>query len=60
MTHEPYLEHCPECAQTVRCRPLTIARTGRDGVKAQYRCRICLYSWWTCWQREPAQIGDQR
>lgn len=53
MSREPYLEHCPECAQVVRCRPLHVHPTNQGGVLATYRCRVCHYGWRTSWQREP-------
>jgi hypothetical protein len=53
----PYVEHCPQCDAVVRCPPLTLRRASPDGVRAQYRCRVCLYSWWTCWtaENQPAE-----
>lgn len=53
MTREPYLEHCPECTQAVKCRPIHCTDTANGGVLAVYRCRVCRYVWRTSWQREP-------
>lgn len=46
LTATPYTDGCPHCVMTYN-RPLSITDTSADGVRCQYRCPACLWSWWT-------------